>query len=64
MLDYDYVFKVFVLGDSFVGKFSLIRRFYLNVFDKWFFMIIGVDFFIYDLEVDGKKVKVSKGGNV
>lgn len=33
MLDYDYVFKVFVLGDSFVGKFSLIRRFYLNVFD-------------------------------
>lgn len=62
MSDHDYAFKVLVLGDSSVGKSSLIRRFHSNVFDQRLPTTIGVDFFIHDLEVDGKKVKVSKGG--
>lgn len=57
--DYDYVFKVLVLGDSSVGKSSLIKRFHSNVFDQRLPTTIGVDFFIHDMEVDGKKVKVS-----
>ena len=58
-VDYDYVFKVLVLGDSSVGKSSLIKRFHSNVFDQKLPTTIGVDFFIHDMEVDGKKVKVS-----
>ena len=58
MADADYVFKVLVLGDSSVGKSSLIKRFHSNVFDQRLPTTIGVDFFIHDLEVDGKKVKV------
>ena len=60
--DYDYVFKVLVLGDSSVGKSSLIKRFHSNVFDQKLPTTIGVDFFIHDMEVDGKKVKVSLPG--
>lgn len=58
MADVDYVFKVLVLGDSSVGKSSLIKRFHSNVFDQRLPTTIGVDFFIHDLEVEGKKVKV------
>ena len=59
MADVDFtVFKVLVLGDSSVGKSSLIKRFHSNVFDQRLPTTIGVDFFIHDLEVDGKKVKV------
>ena len=64
MSDYDYTFKVLVLGDESVGKSSLIRRFHLNDFDRQIPMTIGVDFFIHDLDVGGKKVKVSRGGSV
>ena len=58
MAEVDYGFKVLVLGDSSVGKSSLIKRFHSNVFDQRLPTTIGVDFFIHDLEVDGKKVKV------
>ena len=62
MADFDYAtFKVLVLGDSSVGKSSLIKRFHSDVFDQRLPTTIGVDFFIHDLEVDGKKVKVSFG---
>lgn len=54
----DFVFKVLVLGDSSVGKSSLIRRFHADVFDQKLPTTIGVDFFIHDFEVDDKKVKV------
>lgn len=54
----DFVFKVLVLGDSSVGKSSLIRRIHADVFDQKLPTTIGVDFFIHDFEVEGKKVKV------
>lgn len=54
----DFVFKVLVLGDSSVGKSSLIRRLHADVFDQKLPTTIGVDFFIHDFEVEGKKVKV------
>lgn len=56
--DFNFVFKVLVLGDSSVGKSSLIQRFHSNVFDQKLPTTIGVDFFIHDFEVGGKKVKV------
>jgi GTPase SAR1 family protein len=59
MAEVEYVFKVLVLGDHSVGKSSLIRRFHDNEFDKTLCTTVGVDFFIHDLELDGKKIKVS-----
>ena len=55
----DFVFKVLVLGDSSVGKSSLIRRFHSDVFSQRLPTTIGVDFFLQDLEADGRKIKVS-----
>ncbi|XP_068700667.1 uncharacterized protein [Montipora foliosa] len=56
--NFDYIFKVLVLGDSSVGKSSLIRRFHADVFEQKLPTTIGVDFFVHDFEVDGKKVKL------
>lgn len=54
----DYHFKVLMIGDKSVGKSSLIRRFHDDKFDNRLCTTIGVDFFIHDLELDGKRVKV------
>ncbi|EPY90119.1 ras-related protein Rab-36 [Camelus ferus] len=45
--------KVVVVGDLYVGKTSLIRRFCRNVFDRNYKATIGVDFEIERFEVAG-----------
>lgn len=59
MADVDYVFKVLVLGELNVGKSSLIRRFHEDKFDDKLCTTVGVDFFVHDLELNGKIIKVS-----
>lgn len=54
----DYVFKLVIIGDQSVGKSSLIRRFHEDSFDQKLPTTIGVDFFIHDLVVNGRNVKV------
>ena len=56
--EYDYLFKLLLIGNSSVGKSSLLFRFVENVWDDNFVPTIGVDFKLKTLEVNGKKVKL------
>lgn len=56
--DYEYLFKIIIVGDSGVGKSSLMIRFTDNVFTDSFISTIGVDFKLRTIIVDGKTIKV------
>lgn len=56
--EYDYLFKVLLIGNSGVGKSSLLLRFADDVFSENFMPTIGVDFKIRTIEVDGKTIKL------
>ncbi|KAL9957931.1 hypothetical protein ACROYT_G034890 [Oculina patagonica] len=55
---YDYRYKIVLIGDSGVGKSSLLSRFTRNEFDLESKSTIGVDFAIKLITVDGKVIKV------
>lgn len=55
--DYDYLFKVVLIGDSGVGKSNLLSRFTKNEFSLESKSTIGVEFATRSLNVDGKVVK-------
>ncbi|MCL4112818.1 UNVERIFIED_CONTAM: hypothetical protein GTU68_029823 [Idotea baltica] len=63
--DYDYLFKLLLIGNTSVGKSSLLLRFSDNIFsERYFFTIfsflptIGVDFKIRTFETGGSTVKL------
>merc|ERR1719453_588760 len=56
--DYDYLFRIILVGDSNVGKSCLLKRFTEDVFHENQANTIGVDFGIKTIEVDGKLVKL------
>ena len=56
--DYDYLFKVLLLGDTDVGKSSLILRYTEETFNSKLVNSIGVDFKMKKKEIDGKIIKV------
>ena len=58
--EYDYLFKVVIVGNSSVGKSSLLRRFADDSFQESYLATIGVDFRFKTLTIDGKNVKCTK----
>ncbi|XP_019168642.1 PREDICTED: ras-related protein RABA1f-like [Ipomoea nil] len=55
--DYDYLFKVVLIGDSGVGKSNLLSRFTRNEFSSESKSTIGVEFATRTIEVDDKLAK-------
>ncbi|CAI0449046.1 unnamed protein product [Linum tenue] len=55
--DYDYLFKVVLIGDSGVGKSNLLSRFTRNEFSLESKSTIGVEFATRSIHVDDKVVK-------
>jgi Ras-related protein Rab-35 len=56
--DYDHLFKLLIIGDSGVGKSSLLVRFADNHFSGNYITTIGVDFKIRTIEINGERVKL------
>jgi len=56
--DYDHLFKLLIIGDSGVGKSSLLLRFADNTFNGSYITTIGVDFKIRTVNIDGERVKL------
>lgn len=55
---HDYLFKIILIGDSGVGKTSLMKRYTDNTYTKDGASTIGVDFKIKTIVVGGKRVKL------
>ncbi|XP_044894608.1 ras-related protein Rab-30 isoform X1 [Felis catus] len=60
MEDYDFLFKIVLIGNAGVGKTCLVRRFTQGLFPPGQGATIGVDFMIKTVEINGEKVKVSE----
>ena len=56
--EYDYLFKLLLIGDSGVGKSCLLARFADDTYTEIYISTIGVDFIIRTVELDGKKIKL------
>ena len=55
--DYDFLFKIVLIGDSGVGKSNLLSRFTRNEFDLETKTTIGVEFATNTIVIDGKTIK-------
>ncbi|XP_026061233.1 ras-related protein Rab-11B-like [Carassius auratus] len=55
--EYDFLFKVVLIGDSGVGKSNLLSRFTRNEFNLESKSTIGVEFATRSIQVDGKTIK-------
>ncbi|CCF57350.1 hypothetical protein KAFR_0C03580 [Kazachstania africana CBS 2517] len=56
--EYDYLFKLLLIGNSGVGKSCLLLRFSDDTYTNDYISTIGVDFKIKTIELDGKTVKL------
>eukprot|EP01103_Thecamoeba_quadrilineata_P020765 TRINITY_DN90_c0_g1_i1.p1 TRINITY_DN90_c0_g1~~TRINITY_DN90_c0_g1_i1.p1 ORF type:complete len:217 (-),score=39.49 TRINITY_DN90_c0_g1_i1:62-712(-) len=55
--EYDYLYKVVLIGDSGVGKSNLLSRFTRNEFNLETKSTIGVEFATRSIQTDGKTIK-------
>jgi small GTP-binding protein len=55
---FDYLFRIIIIGESFVGKTNLLLRFADEQFDSAFITTIGIDFKVKTMELYGKKIKL------
>jgi Ras-related protein Rab-1A len=57
-IEYDYLFKLLLVGNSGVGKSSILFRFTDDIFPESYAPTIGIDFKTRTIKVDGKNVKL------
>jgi len=58
MPNYDYTFKILLLGDASVGKTSFTKRYCYNIFNPSERLTIGVDFHVKTIKLKEKKIKL------
>ncbi|XP_074605626.1 ras-related protein ORAB-1-like [Brevipalpus obovatus] len=56
--EYDYLFKLLLIGDSGVGKSSLLFRFADDTFSESLESTFGVDFMVKTIDLEGTRVKL------
>ena len=56
MTDREGAFKLCIFGDGGVGKTTLINRYLTKVFNVSLKMTIGADFYVKEIEIEGRKV--------
>ena len=57
-VSFDELYKIFLLGDSGVGKSTIALQYQEERFYDNFSSTVGVDFFIKQVDMDGKKIKL------
>ncbi|TKJ24142.1 MAG: hypothetical protein CEE43_00225 [Promethearchaeota archaeon Loki_b32] len=57
MAEYDFTFKIVLVGDASEGKSYFARSFCYNIFNSDTRMTIGVDFFVRSINMLGKNIK-------
>ncbi|MFX1563428.1 MAG: Rab family GTPase [Promethearchaeota archaeon] len=55
---YTHLAKTVVVGDAAVGKTSLLVRYVEGIFDPKYLLTIGVDFFLKDVVIDNRLVRL------
>eukprot|EP01103_Thecamoeba_quadrilineata_P009452 TRINITY_DN19212_c0_g1_i1.p1 TRINITY_DN19212_c0_g1~~TRINITY_DN19212_c0_g1_i1.p1 ORF type:complete len:201 (+),score=24.61 TRINITY_DN19212_c0_g1_i1:57-659(+) len=55
---YDHLFKLLMIGDSGVGKSSLLVRFTEDTYAEAYSCTLSVDFKIRTIQIDGKRIKL------
>ena len=56
--DYDYKCKLLVIGDSEVGKTSVLSRYTKDIFNLNYLATAGIEFFTKDDIIDNKKIRI------
>jgi Ras-related protein Rab-1A len=56
--EYDYLFKILLIGDAAVGKSSILLKYTEGVFNTNYMSTIGIDFRIKSFEIEGKLIKL------
>lgn len=57
-VNYDFLVKTLLIGDSGVGKTAIMKRFTDGTFEPSYISTIGVDFAIRNLDIEGKRCKI------
>ena len=56
--EYDFLFKILLVGNAGVGKSSITKRFTQDIFYEHHISTIGVDFTVKTFQIDGKTIKL------
>ncbi|KAF2069839.1 hypothetical protein CYY_008844 [Polysphondylium violaceum] len=57
-VEYDYLFKILILGDRGSGKSKLLLRYTENEYSESFLCTLGVDFKVKSIKMEDKKIKL------